>query len=122
MTWKNESQRHSLAKKGVKTKKSSMVITPSYDSVSAKSESGEEFEMLVPTEIKGEREDHVETMEKYQNKENWKMPPTPATVKTEVEARKIADSFTFFLGGAEITPVKGKFKVTSKGYYYYIGA
>jgi hypothetical protein len=96
-----------------------MIITPSYKNVKL----GKDMSMFVPTSVPSdlEKEKNLEIFKKYQNKENWKYPPRPARVKTEIEAQKIADAFEFFLGGAEIKPVDNGFIATSKGYYYYIG-
>jgi hypothetical protein len=61
--------------------------------------------------------------EKYQNKENWKMPPRPAFADTPEEAHAISLSFNYYLGGSEIKTLRsGKIMITSKGYYHYIGA
>lgn len=130
--WVQESARHSLARKGIKTgqKKSGMIITPSYTKTTVKGEdpfTGEtsDIEMFVPESVAKNisKEERERIIKKYQNKENWKNPPTIAVARTEEDARKIADVFTYYLGGAEITPTPaGEFRVTSKGYYYYIGA
>ncbi len=130
--WVSESARHALAAKKIKTggKKSGMIITPSYtkttieggDPITGKISS---IEMFVPESVAKNisEEERERIIKKYQNKENWKNPPTIAVARTEEDARKIADVFTYYLGGAEITPTPaGQFKVTSKGYYYYIGA
>jgi hypothetical protein len=131
--WKRESARHALAAKKIKTggKKSGMIITPSYIKRTVEGENpltGEksDIEMFIPEEgIASDisDEERLKIMKEYQNKENWKDPPKPVLVKTEEEAKKIADVFTYYLGGAEITTSPtGKFIVTSEGYYYYIGA
>jgi len=131
--WRSESARHSLSRKGIKTgrkKKSRMVVMPSYKKVAVEgvepiSGKKSDIEMFVPEGdvargIPDKEKERI--MKKYQNKKNWKYPTKPALVKTEAEAKKIADVLTYYLGGAEITPTNGKFKVMSKGYYHYIGA
>ena len=130
--WRSESARHSLARKGIKTgqkKKSGIVVMPSYKKATVEATepiSGKksDIEMFIPEgDIAGDipDEEKERIMKKYQNPKNGKLATKPAIVDTEAEARKIADVLTYYVGGAEITPLNGKFKVTSKGYYYYIG-
>jgi hypothetical protein len=62
------------------------------------------------------------TFHKLANKENWKMPPKEF-VGNFGEAEQVKQSYIWFLGGAEMEQMPdGKYKVTSKGYYHYIGA
>lgn len=60
------------------------------------------------------------------NPDGWKLPVLPVICGTEALADKYAEAIIFFVGGAEITPEKfGReifYRVTSKGYYHYIGA
>jgi len=131
--WRSESARHSLARKGIETgrkKKSKMIIMPSYkkalvEGIEPVSGKKSDIEMFIPEgNIAGDipEKERENIMKNYQNKKNWKDPPKPVFVTDEKQARKIADVFTYYLGGAEITPAKGGFTITSKGYYYYIGA
>jgi hypothetical protein len=40
----------------------------------------------------------------------------------EEMAHLVADAIIFFVGGAEIHPEGKRFRITSKGYYHYVGA
>jgi len=64
-----------------------------------------------------------EILASYENKENPKY-PTRSVLAFTVEAMKeYAITFLYYLGGCEITYGKsGYFKISSKGYYHYIGA
>jgi len=130
--WRRESLRHGLAAKGIKTgrKKSGIIVMPSYKKATVEATepiSGKksDIEMFIPEgniagDIPDEEKERI--FKKYMNNKNAKMPTKPVIVDTEAEARKIADVLTYYVGGAEITPTNnGKFKVTSKGYYHYIG-
>lgn len=70
---------------------------------------------------------YKETFEKVQNPAYWKEPTIPAIVRDAKQAQRLMDAISFFCGGAEMegtTPeehVQG-YRVTSKGYYHYIGA
>jgi len=131
--WQHESARHALARKGIETgqKKSGIVVMPSYTKATLKAtdqSTGEQsdIEMFLPESSAAEKipdKEREAIINKYKNKENWKYPTQAAVVETEKEAQKIADVLTYYLGGAEIIPSpSGRFIVTSKGYYYYIGA
>ena len=57
------------------------------------------------------------------NKENWKLPTKPFRAETESQRDMIMDAITHFTGGAETKKnPDGSFRITSKGYYHYIGA
>ncbi|MDD3915466.1 MAG: hypothetical protein PHF76_12565 [Bacteroidales bacterium] len=68
------------------------------------------------------REILKETMDKIQNKENWKNPAS-TLVTTKPDAIITAAAFIFYHGGVEITTdAKGKsWGIYSKGYYHYCG-
>lgn len=55
------------------------------------------------------------------NKQNWKDPPKPF-LGNLVQANKMVAAFDFFLGGSETKQTRDGFIITSRGYYYYIGA
>jgi len=63
------------------------------------------------------------TFKRMANKENWKLPPKPFVTKSYPLALQIENTYNHFLGGSEMTALSdGTYKVTSKGYYHYIGA
>ena len=56
------------------------------------------------------------------NGDNWKLPTDyTKTISITVAAMNYA-SMVWFAGGAEIEENGGEFKISCKGYYYYIGA
>lgn len=64
-----------------------------------------------------------EIFEIVQSEKYWKFSTKPVKVLSEMTANKILDAITYFVGGAEIDKVADNvFVITSKGYYYYIGA
>jgi hypothetical protein len=102
-----------------KIEKGMIEITPKYDNISKFG-----INMKIPniqdtsdTEIRVYRK----IFDKYKNKDNWKMPLRSAFVKTFQEAQLVAAAFKWFAGGAEIYEQDQGYKVTSRGYYYYIG-
>ncbi len=96
--------------------------------------------MLDVEEIDEEtRQKYLEILNLCKNPENGKYPINPIHLKNSVpkghssfeksqkhllERKKlIQDSLNFFLGGCEIERVSEvEYKISSKGYYYYIGA
>lgn len=59
----------------------------------------------------------------YLDKDNWKMPTKPFFTESPLEADFQEMALQYFLGGSEReTFTDGKIKVTSRGYYWYIGA
>jgi hypothetical protein len=70
---------------------------------------------------------YKEAFEKVQNPAYWKEPTIPAILQNPKQAQRLVDAITFFAGGAEMEAtrpgehVQG-WRVTSKGYYHYIGA
>jgi len=57
------------------------------------------------------------------NTKNWKLATKPIWVRTRDTAEKVAAAIAFFMGGAEIDEwCSNSYVVTSKGYYYYVGA
>lgn len=60
--------------------------------------------------------DHVK------DKENWKKPTSEIRVKAD-QKDKVLDALSYYLGGAEAKDLKdGTWVISSRGYYYYIGA
>jgi len=55
---------------------------------------------------------------------NWKLPTQIYYTEYETFASQMFAAICFFLGGAEIeyNKVSGKYVITSKGYYHYVGA
>jgi len=66
---------------------------------------------------------NVKLFRAVENKENWKLPTRPIVCNTEEEAKDYFEAIIFFQGGAELnkTP-NGRYLVTGKGYYHYVGA
>lgn len=57
------------------------------------------------------------------NRKNWKLPTKPFRAETESQRDMVVDAITHFAGGAEsVKNPDGSYRITSKGYYHYIGA
>lgn len=57
-----------------------------------------------------------------QNPRGVKYETIPKEFETEAEAMKLYEALIFVLGGAELNKRGDKWVVTSRGYYYYMGA
>jgi len=60
-----------------------------------------------------------------EDKKNWKLPTRPVEVTNLESAFIVADAIQFFAGGAEIELIREEpplYRVTSRGYYHYVGA
>jgi len=131
--WRQESYRHKLAAKGIKTKKKRPVKT-------TRDWRAEQDRWEQTQQIKSDRSNQKyyiselrKTFEKYQDKDDWKN-NAEAIVDSEKEAIKVADSFEYFHGTKpkieEIPTImkhkeglvtfqgKPKYRVYSEGYVY----
>jgi hypothetical protein len=70
----------------------------------------------ITTEKQAEFRRLFETVE---DKANWKNPTRIRKCETRAEAEALADAITFFCGGAEVGSDN---EVSSRGYYFYVGA
>jgi hypothetical protein len=96
-----------------------------FEKVKMKAESGESITVGIPKDLppKSEVKYYEKMFGSVKNEEHWKFPTKPVIVDTRAEADLMARAITYYAGGAEVEAVSGgKFRVTSEGYYHYIGA
>lgn len=87
------------------------------------SEQGTPVTMMVPARIPTELEADIYKgiFDKIKNPEHWKLPTEPVYTEDRTNAQVIRDAIEYFHGGGEITQLDDKFKVWSKGYFFYVG-
>jgi hypothetical protein len=62
-----------------------------------------------------------ELFSQLRNNRDWRDQTQRITVKTWAEATLVAETLTYFLGGAEVKANStGEYNIGSKGYYHYI--
>jgi len=80
----------------------------------------EEGKKLELTDVTGWSREQIFNYVK--NKENWKKPTNPIRVKAG-QKEKVSEAICYYVGGVEFKDLKdGTWLITSRGYYYYIGA
>lgn len=94
--------------------------------------SGEEITVKIPVgSMDPPSEASVRIMKASQNPVNWKLPTSPFHTYDKSEAEDLAYCYDWYFGGHELTVVcpearrpggRTLYRVTSKGYYHYVGA
>lgn len=92
--------------------------------VKVRTESGEEIEIHVPTDLPPEMMVPIyeQLFSSVRSQTHWKDAIPPMHFDELAPAQLMADAIAFYHGGSEIEAMPDGWDVWSKGYWHYIGA